>query len=370
MSRRRVAIVGAGIGSEHLDGWLADARRVEVATICDLDRARAAPLVERARAAGCDARFEAAFERVLADDSIDVIDVCLPPRLHLDAILRSLAAGRHTVCEKPLVASLAQLDEVATAAAGADRLVMPVFQYRFGGGLERLCRLIDAGLAGRAFVATLETHWNREADYYAVPWRGRWDTELGGAIVGHAIHVHDLVVRALGPVASVQASLATRVNPIEVEDCAAIALTMASGALVTSSVTLGASDDRSRLRFCFERLSAESTLDAYNPAAGDWRFEARAPADERAARQADIDEVLDACPVHPDRFARQFGLFEDALANGTEPPVTIADARSSLELVTAMYASHESGTRVTLPLAPGTAGYADWRPSPGRAAPT
>jgi predicted dehydrogenase len=61
-------------------------------------------------------------------------------------------------------------------------------------------------------VASLETHWNRGPDYYAVPWRGTWAGEAGGAILGHAIHAHDLLCRYFGPVAQVQAQLATRVN--------------------------------------------------------------------------------------------------------------------------------------------------------------
>ena len=361
MSRRRIAIVGAGIGAEHLEGWLASPERFEIGLVCDLDEARAAPLVARARASGSgDARFERSLERAIADPAIDVVDVCLPPRLHRDAILAALAAGRHVVCEKPLVASLAEADEVAAAATASGRLVMPVFQYRFGAGLGTLCRLVDEGLAGKPLVATLETHWNRQSDYYAVAWRGRWATELGGAIVGHAIHVHDLLSRVLGPVSRVQARLATRVNEIEVDDCAAILLEMASGALVTSSVTLGSAEDRSRLRFCFAGLSAESGVEPYNPAAGEWRFVARGPEGARGEAQAAIDAVVAGEEAHADRFARQFELFDEALAGRGVLPVTLEDARASLELITAIYAADESGRSVALPIGRDAKGYGDW----------
>ncbi len=144
--------------------------------------------------------------------------------------------------------------------------------YRFGNGLSMLVELLDTGLGGKPLVATVETHWNRLSDYYDVEWRGQWATELGGAIVGHAIHNHDLVCGVLGPVASVQAELATRVNPIETEDCASILCRMQSGALVTSSVSLGSAVDQSRLRFCFEHLTAESSRDAHNPATAPWQL--------------------------------------------------------------------------------------------------
>ncbi len=348
----RVAIIGAGIGAAHLDGYLAFPDLFDVAAIADLDPTRAAPLAARA---GAD--YLASLEATVARDDLDIIDICLPPTLHKPAILAALAAGKHVVCEKPLVASLADLDDIAAAAVRSGRLVMPVFQYRFGEGLGQLLHLIDQGLAGKPLVATLETHWNRDADYYAVPWRGKWETELGGAIVGHAIHIHDLLVRVLGPAKRVQARLSTAVNPIEVEDCAAIIVEMANGALVTSSVTLGSADDRSRLRFCFSELSAESGIEAYNPGAVPWTFKARAPAKQRM-----IDEALTTDAPSADGFARQFELMHAAIVRDAPLPVTLADARASLELISAIYRADAEGCAVDLPLGSTSPGYEGWRP--------
>jgi predicted dehydrogenase len=115
-------------------------------------------------------------------------------------------------------------------------------------------------------VASLETHWNRASDYYAVPWRGTWAGESGGAILGHAIHAHDLLCRYFGPVAQCAGAACTRVNPIETEDCAAISMGFANGALATSSVTLGAARDETRLRFVFRDLTATSGTEPYAPA--------------------------------------------------------------------------------------------------------
>ena len=42
------------------------------------------------------------LDELLDDDSIDLIDICLPPHLHVDAVTRSLNAGKHVLCEKPL----------------------------------------------------------------------------------------------------------------------------------------------------------------------------------------------------------------------------------------------------------------------------
>ena len=185
----RVAIIGAGIGAEHLDGYRALPDRFQVATLCDLDTARAA------KATGGDPGIAISgdLEAVLADPAIDLIDVCLPPHLHFPVSMKALQAGKHVICEKPIVRSLDEADQLQAAAEASGRQVFPVFQYRYGPGLAQLKALQAAGLAGRAYVASLETHWNRDAAYYAIPWRGTWAGESGGALLGHAIHAHDLL---------------------------------------------------------------------------------------------------------------------------------------------------------------------------------
>lgn len=42
------------------------------------------------------------FEDLLEDDEIDVIDICTPPYLHEEMIIKTLDAGKHVICEKPL----------------------------------------------------------------------------------------------------------------------------------------------------------------------------------------------------------------------------------------------------------------------------
>ncbi len=42
------------------------------------------------------------FEDLVRDEEIDVIDVCTPPYVHKEMIIRALEAGKHVICEKPL----------------------------------------------------------------------------------------------------------------------------------------------------------------------------------------------------------------------------------------------------------------------------
>lgn len=251
-----VAVIGAGIGQKHVDAYLGLKEHFEIRSICDLDLNKAKSLA--AQATDCTATCE--ISDVLNDPAVDIVDICLPPHLHGSTTLAALAAGKHVICEKPITTNVVDADCVCASARKADRLFVPILQYRYGHALYQLSLLQKLGLTGRPLVATLETHWQRDAQYYAVNWRGTWAGEGGGAVLIHAIHLHDLVTQFFGPVCSVSAAIDTRANPIETEDCAALSMVTASGGLVTSSVTLGAAGDVSRIKLVFDGLTAQSLL--------------------------------------------------------------------------------------------------------------
>ncbi|WP_419909590.1 Gfo/Idh/MocA family protein [Hoeflea sp.] len=356
-----VAILGAGIGRDHVLAYGSLPERFAVRMVCDRDLDRAEELATLSP--GCSAVAE--IDAAIADPQIDIVDICLPPHLHGPVALKAMAAGKHVICEKPVAGSVHEADEVLAAAERAGRLFAPVFQYRFGRGLYQLAGLQSRGLAGRPLVATLETHWNRGAEYYAVPWRGLWQSERGGAVLGHAIHIHDLVTRFFGPVSDVTALVDTRVNDIEVEDCAAITMTTGSGGLVTSSVTLGGAGDTSRLRFVFEALTAESGRNPYAPGADPWTFSARDPQDQDAldAALSDIDGEI---AERPTGFAGLFLEISKHLNGETADPVSALDGVRSIELVAAIYHSARTGRRVALPLDRTLPICADWVPEDKR----
>ena len=347
-----VAILGAGIGREHLAGYRALPDRYDVRWLIDLDTGRAAEVAGQGGP-----RVSASIADALADPGVQLVDVCLPPHLHVPVAVQALEAGRHVVLEKPIAPSLADCDLLAAAEAATGKRIFPVFQYRYGRGTAALDALIAAGLAGRPQVAALETHWNRGAEYYAVPWRGTWAGERGGAVLGHAIHNHDLLCRYFGAPAAVSAQVATRVNPIETEDCAAIAIRFEGGALATSSVTLGAARDTTRLRFVFEGLTAESGTVPYAPATGDWSFTSRDP-----ARQGEIEAVLAALGPVPAGFVAYFEAVADAIGGKSGREVTLAEGRRSIELVTVIYLASRTAKEVALPLSIGSDFYASWLP--------
>jgi predicted dehydrogenase len=349
----RVGIVGCGIGFQHAAGFCNLPDWFEVSAVCDLD-------IDRARSMADDfgiARAVTDIDEMYRMDDLEVIDLCTPSYLHHRQTLEALSAGKHVICEKPVAGSLAQVDELLAAEAASGRRVMPIFQYRFGGGLQKLKHLHAAGLTGRALLTTAETAWRRRAEYYAVPWRGKWQTEMGGALLTLAIHAHDAVLYVLGPASSVSAQTATLVNPIETEDTVTASVRMADGSLCSLSVTTGSALEISRHRFCFQNLAAESNTLPYNNTSDEWTFTGDTPETTAA-----VEAALAQFEALPEGMEGQFYRYYLALQNGTELPVTLMDARNSLELITAIYAASRTGAEVRLPMLKDHPLYSGWQP--------
>jgi predicted dehydrogenase len=350
----KVGVVGLSIGRSHIiEGYENNRAHYQVLAVCDLNEERLNAVANEFSVE----RRTMSFEELLAMPDIDIVDICTPPSLHVPMAIAALRAGKHVVCEKPLASSLADADQLAEVVKETGRQLMPIFQYRYGNGVMKAKHIIEQSIAGKPYMATVETAWKRTPEYYAVPWRGKWDTEFGGVLVSHAIHIHDMLTFLMGPVASVFCRTATQVNAIEVEDCAAATLTLESGALATLSATLGSQREISRLRLCFENVTVESSLEPYQPGNDPWAIIAASP-----EVQERIDVALMGWTDVPSRFAGLMQRFHRALDEGAPMPVTPADARRSLELVTALYHSSETDTIVTLPIGPDHPKYANWRP--------
>jgi predicted dehydrogenase len=359
MARLKVAVIGCGwVGGSQIERGFAElADRFEVIAACDTDPERLATFADRYGVA----RRETSLAAILAVPDVDVVSICTPPNLHCEQVLAALRADKHVICEKPFMASLAELDLVEAEEAKSRTRAMPIFQYRFGNGIAKVKHVIDSGLAGRAYVSAIETAWRRGPDYYKVAWRGKFATELGGVLLTQSIHMHDLLLYLLGPASAVAGFKTTRVNKVEVEDCAVGSLVMADGSLASLTATLGSALQITRLRLCFENVTFEKQCEgdaAGRPGDEPWTVIPTTP--EIGQR---LEQAMSAVPSQKSGFARQFELFADALETGAAFPVTFADARRSLELVTALFHANETGKVVSLPLSPDHPKYRGWRPA-------
>ena len=164
-----VAVAGCGIGRGHIEGYRSHPDKFRVVALCDVDERRLAAVGDEFAIANRTTSFE-----LLGMAGVDIVDICTPPALHVVQTLAALAAGKEVVCEKPLAGSLADIDRVIAAEAGGAGRVMPIFQYRFGNGVRKAKRIIDLGLAGTPYLASVETAWRRTSEYYRTPWGGDW----------------------------------------------------------------------------------------------------------------------------------------------------------------------------------------------------
>lgn len=126
----RVGIVGVGfMGMIHYLNYQKQ-RGVRVAALCEQNTKRLrgdwrgiqgnfGPAGEQMDLSGVATYTE--IDEFLADDSLDLIDVTLPPSLHADVVVKALQAGKNVFCEKPMALSLKDCDRMAKAARAAKR---------------------------------------------------------------------------------------------------------------------------------------------------------------------------------------------------------------------------------------------------------
>jgi D-xylose 1-dehydrogenase (NADP+, D-xylono-1,5-lactone-forming) len=97
-------------------------------------------------------RAHGAYEELLADPAVEAVYVSLPNSLHVEWTLRSLEAGKHVLCEKPLSRRAADVEAAYDGAARAGRVLMEGFMFRHHPQTRRLVELLGAGAVGRPRV--------------------------------------------------------------------------------------------------------------------------------------------------------------------------------------------------------------------------
>jgi Predicted dehydrogenases and related proteins len=71
------------------------------------------------------------LDEVLRDDSVDMLDVCVPTFLHREFVERGLAAGKHVLCEKPMAVTLEDAAAIMEAVERAGTFFMIAHNHRF-----------------------------------------------------------------------------------------------------------------------------------------------------------------------------------------------------------------------------------------------
>ncbi|MFI7502726.1 Gfo/Idh/MocA family protein [Streptomyces sp. NPDC049687] len=337
----RAAVIGTGAiaRGSHLPALqqLAAEGETEVVAAVDID----ATAVEAFCAEGGVPHAYTDLARMLAEQRPDLVTICTPPTLHREQSVAALRAGAWVWCEKPPVPTLADYDAVE-AEEGAENgpYASIVFQHRFGSGTRHVRRLLAGQALGRPLVAHCQTTWYRDTAYYAVPWRGRWQTEGGGPAMGHGIHQMDLLLDLLGPWSEVRAMAGRLVHDVETEDVSTALLRFENGALATIVNSVLSPDEVSRIRIDCERATVELTH-LYGHSNANWRI---TPAPDATGEE--VAAWRDFGADVPSSHLAQLRELVASMRAGERPRGSGADGRTSLELITALYKSAFTDTTV------------------------
>lgn len=332
--RREVAVVGTGgIADIHAESIAKLADRAVIVAAVDPDTARLGAFAERWNVPG---RY-ADLAVMLEEERPDIVELCTPPALHAVHTRTCLARGVTVVCEKPPALSLAELDGIAEAESAGDGHFAAVVQHRFGGRAQHLGELVANAQLGQPMVAVCNTLWYRPDSYFSAPWRGQWEVEGGGPTVGHGIHQMDLMLAILGPWQQVIAVADRRARQTDTEDVSAAIVTFGNGAIATVVNSLLSPRETSYLRFDF----ADATVELehlYGYGDDHWAVTPSPGAEAHVMAAWNAGKT-----GRPSGHASQLAAVLDALDAGAAPPVSAAEIRPTMELVTAIYASAFAG---------------------------
>ncbi len=136
---------------------------------------------------------ETSWQKMIADESIDLVDICTPNNLHLPVALAAAKAGKHILCEKPMARTIEEARRMYDAAQQAGVVHMMIFNYRFVPALALAKQLIDEGKIGQIhhFNAVYYQDWLVDPQF-PITWRHDAETSGSGAHGDMNAHVIDL----------------------------------------------------------------------------------------------------------------------------------------------------------------------------------
>ena len=122
--------------------------KVDLIAVASRDARRAE---EYARKWGIE-RAYGSYDALLEDGDVEAVYISLPNTLHCEWSIRSVEAGKHVLCEKPMSRRPEEVEAAFDAADRAGRLLMEAFMYRHNPQTRRLQELVGSGAVGELRV--------------------------------------------------------------------------------------------------------------------------------------------------------------------------------------------------------------------------
>lgn len=325
------------LGGNHIEG-------AKLTAVCDSTPRRADEIAAKF---GVAASYD--IDDFLARKDIDAVSVLTPSGMHSAHAIACARAGKHVVVEKPMALRLQDADEMIRACDEAGVKLFVVKQNRFNVPVVKAREALVAGRFGRLILGTVRVRWCRDQGYYDQDaWRGTWAYD-GGVLTNQASHHVDMLEWFFGDVVNVHARATTALAKIETEDTAVATLKFRNGALGVIEATTAArpKDLEGSLSILGEKGAVEIAGFAVNQIRH-WRFVDEIPSDR------DVIEKFSVNPPNVYGFGHQayYGHVIDCLVHQGAALVDGLEGRKSLELISALYESIETGQAVSLGFTP------------------
>jgi UDP-N-acetyl-2-amino-2-deoxyglucuronate dehydrogenase len=340
------ALLGCGrIAKRHAEllgsGEIKGAR---LAAVCDIDPARAKLYADRYKVPAF-----ANLTELLQFKDVDVVSVLTPSGMHATHAIAVAKSGKHVVVEKPMALRMSDADDMIRACDSAGVKLFVVKQNRFNVPVVKARAALEAGRFGRLVLGTVRVRWCREQSYYDQDsWRGKWASD-GGVLANQASHHVDMLEWFMGDVESVHARAMTALVDIEAEDTAIATLKFRNGALGIIEATTAArpKDLEGSLSVLGENGTVVIAGFAVNQIMT-WQFCDVQPADSQ------IMEKFSVNPPNVYGYGHQayYEHVMECLTNNCAALVDGLEGRRSLELISALYESIETGREVNLRFEP------------------
>jgi predicted dehydrogenase len=210
--KMKFAIIGAGTIAKAYAQAFAASPLADVVAVVDvrMDAARRLALE-------CGARAFGSHRALLAGQGFDAALICTPPATHCPIALTLMQHGKHVLCEKPLSIDVPSAKRMLKAAGEAGVTIAMGSKFRYVDDVIQTKRLLENGLIGE--VLSLENAFTSHVDM-SKRWNSNPIVSGGGVIIDNGTHSVDIVRFLCGPIVSIAAAEAARVQQLAVEDTA------------------------------------------------------------------------------------------------------------------------------------------------------
>src|SRR5216683_7835575 len=146
MSKIRWGVLStARIGQNHVIPAMQQGHYSEVSAIASRDKQRAEAVAQQLAIPTA----YGSYAELLADPQVDAVYIPLPNEQHVPWSIKTLEAGKHVLCEKPIALTADEAQTLVDAAARYPQLkIMEAFMYRFHPQWQRAKQLVTDGAIG------------------------------------------------------------------------------------------------------------------------------------------------------------------------------------------------------------------------------